>query len=259
MAATFRPSIVLNKLFASALLSLLATACANSPTQPSFAGCSTATLRGPYGSQRNGQLAPGTALTAVGLAIFDGNGHVLEQMTVSTNGIFTTITNQSGGYTMDSDCTGLETDANGNPVARLTMVHAGDEVLGISIVPGTNVAVHFERIVGVCSQATLNGTYGFQRNGQTAPGATLLALGIATFDGKGNAVATQTSERAGVIGAANTFPATYVVNRDCTGTQTDATTGSIFAQMVVVHGGDEVLGMSLTPGNNVVVHYERTK
>ena len=221
--------------------------------------CSTAALQGPYGSQLNGQAAPGTALTSVGLATFDGLGHVLERMSVSTNGIFSTITNQSGGYTIDSDCTGIQTDASGNTVAKLTMVHASDEVLGISIVPGTNIALHFERITSGCTNATLNGNYGFQRNGQTGPGAPLLAIGTITFDGLGNAVATQTTERGGVIGAPVTAPATYVVNSDCTATQADPTTGNVFAQMVVVHGGDEVLGISMTPGNNVVVHYERTK
>src|SRR5438132_7805409 len=125
---------------ASVLVTFSAIACGGSPTAPSVVSCSTAALRGPYGSQRNGQAAPGTALTSVGLATFDGLGHVLERMTVSTNGIFSTITNQSGGYTIDSDCTGIQTDASGNTVAKLTMVHASDEVLGISIVPGTNIA-----------------------------------------------------------------------------------------------------------------------
>ncbi len=51
---------------------------------------------------------------------------------------------------------------------------------------------------------------------------------------------------------------TYAVNADCTGTLIDSVTGP-FAQIVIVHDADEVLGMSLTPGNNVVVHYERMK
>ena len=246
-------------LVVSVLVGVSTIACARSPTEPSVVSCSTAALRGSYGSQRNGQSAPGTALTSVGLATFDGLGHVLEQMTVSTNGIFSTITSQAGGYTIDSDCTGFQTDANGNAVARLTVVHGNDEVLGISVVPGTNIAFHFERITGVCNNATLNGNYGFQRNGQTGPGAPLLSIGTITFDGNGNAVATQMAERSGVIGPLNTFVTRYSVNADCTGTQTDPPTGNVFGQIVVVHGGDEVLGMSMTPGNNVVIHYERTK
>src|SRR5258708_7286063 len=162
------------------VLSLCAMACAGSPAAPSVIACSTAALRGVYGTQRNGQIAPGTALTTVGLATFDGAGHVLEQMTVSTNGVFSTIGNQSSGYTIASDCTGVQTDANGTPVANLTMVHGSDEVLGISIIPGSNVAVHFERVTSGCTNATLNGEYGFQRNGQSG-GASLLSLGTIIF------------------------------------------------------------------------------
>jgi hypothetical protein len=138
------------------------------------------------------------------------------------------------------------------------MVHGSDEVLGISVLPGSNVAMHFERIDGGCSNATLNGAYGFQRNGQSSPGASLLALGTIVFDGEGNSVAEQTTDRSGTIGPLNTLVGTYAINPDCTGTQTD-TTGSVFGQMVIVQGGDEVLGMSMTAGNNVVIHYERVK
>jgi hypothetical protein len=241
-------------LLSTATISL---ACSHSPTAPSVVGCSTDTLRGSYGSQRNGQTAPGTAFTAVGLATFDGVGHLTEQMTVSTNGVFST-TSQSGGYTMGSDCTGTLTDTNGNTVSNLTMVHGNDQVIGMSLAPGSSVALHFERIDGVCSNATLKGVYGFQRNGQ-ANGAPLLALGTITFDGKGNAQGGQTIDRGGVVGAPGTFTGyTYVVNPDCTGMQLDPS-GGIISPLAVVHGGDEALGMSMTPGNNVVVHYERTR
>ena len=197
-------------------------------------------------------------LTSVGLAMFDGQGHIVEQQTISTNGNFSTNTVPVGGYAIGPDCTGTLSDGSGKTMANLVMVHAGDEVLGISVVPGSNVAVHFERIEGTCSFASLNGDYGFQRNGQSGPGASLLALGTITFDGKGNSVAQQTTERSGAIGPLNTLVGTYVINPDCTGTQTDST-GSVFGQLVVVHGGDEALGMSMTAGNNVVIHYERVR
>src|SRR5437867_4246014 len=78
---SIRP-MVATILFSMGTLSL---ACSHSPTAPSVIGCSTDALRGSYGSQRNGQAAPGTAFTSVGLAIFDGVGHLTEQLTVSTN------------------------------------------------------------------------------------------------------------------------------------------------------------------------------
>ena len=87
----------------------------------------------------------------------------------------------------------------------------------------------------------------------------LLALGTITFHGNGHSDAQQTSQRNGVVGPVQTFPDyMYSLNGDCTGTQIDPT-GSVFSQFVVVHQADEVLGMSMTPGNNVVIHYERTK
>src|SRR5436190_1843660 len=91
------------------LVTCSAVACGGgSPTAPSVVGCSTAALHGAYGSQRNGQTAPGTLLTSVGLATFDGAGDITEQLTVSTNGAFSTITSQSSGYMIGSDCTGIQ-------------------------------------------------------------------------------------------------------------------------------------------------------
>lgn len=106
-----------------------------------------------------------------------------------------------------------------------------------------------------CSEKTLNGSYGFQRNGSTNPGGALTALGIITFDGQGNTSGSQTISRNGVFGVQQLMP-TYTVNADCTGNLID-TTGTVIGNLVIVHGGSEVLGMSLTPGNNVAIHFER--
>jgi hypothetical protein len=226
-------------------------------TAPASVGCSTAALTGTFGSQRNGQTKPGTMISAVGLATFDGNGNVAEQQSVMTNGVFSSVTNQAETYAINPDCTGTLTDASGNLAARLTMVHDGTEVLGESTVPGSNEAMHFETITGPCSLATLNGSYGFQRNGTTSAG-TLLAIGTITFDGQGNFVASQIIDRNGTFGTATSQIGTYAVNPDCTSTSSD-TTRSVFTQQVIVAGADETIGISTTPGNNVVVHGERVK
>src|SRR5712692_6918179 len=106
-----------------------------------------------------------------------------------------------------------------------------------------------------CTNATLNGTYGFQRMGHTLQGE-LSAVGIVTFDGQGNGVAAQTISRSGIFNSVTNQLGTYTINSDCTGTETDPN-GNVFAHLVIVHGGSEVLGMSLTPGNNVAIHFER--
>lgn len=238
---------------------VFAVACESSPAAP-FADstCSIAALHGAYGALRDGQTAPGTLFTAVGVVTFDGQGNLTANQTVSLNGAFSTAPNQTGTYTMNADCTGTESDASGQVISQLTMVHAGDEVLGLSVLPGNTVNIHYERIKGPCSNGTLNGIYGFQRYGTAAGGIPLVAVGTVVFDGNGKSVASQIIDRGGKAGALVQFPGVYTLNSDCVGVGFD-TTGKALGPLVVVHGGDEVLGLSQTAGNNVVVHYERVK
>jgi len=238
------------------LLQVSMSCTSSSVAAPTDVGCTTAALKGTYGMQRNGQMKPGSSLTAVGIATFDGRGNLVEQQTMSVNGTFSSVTNQAT-YDVAADCTGTETDLNGVAVARLTMVHGGNEVLGMSLVPSSNVAMHYEKITGACTVATLTGVYGFQRNGTTSAGP-LLAIGTATYDGHGNFVASQITDRNGTFGAPSNQTGTYAVNPDCTASASD-TTLTVFSQMVIVNDADEVLGMSMTAGNNVVVHFERVK
>lgn len=248
------------RLLAISLLTAAVTACGSSDlVAPARTTCATSALTGSYGTQRNGQPAPGTFWSSVGIATFDGRGSVNEQQSVSINGTASDMPSQTSGYVINADCTGTQSDASGKVVATLVMVHDGDELLGISVVPGSSMTVHYERIIGPCSNASLTGDYGFQRNGQTGPGASLVALGTITFDGKGNQFVQQTINRSGTITTVANLVGTYDINPDCTGTQTDPGTGKIISHIVIVHGGDEVLGISTTTGNNIVIHYERIK
>jgi hypothetical protein len=219
------------------------------------ANCTLSGLSGAFGFQRNGQSAPGAPISSVGVATFDGHGNMAAQEQVSNSGVFSVIAGETGTYTINPDCTGTLSGASGSVIASLSLVHGGDEVLGISSVAGTNISMHYERIPGPCTNAILKGTYGFQRNGIAAGGVQLLALGTAVFDGIGTSNGVETNDRNGKSNAVNVL-ATYVINADCTGTMSD-TTRSVFSQMVVVGGGDEILGISMTAGNNVVIHFER--
>jgi hypothetical protein len=249
------------RLFVGLLTTALVSAACGSSTivAPAQSSCATTGLTGNYGSQRNGLAAPGSHWTSVGLATFDGHGNVLSKYSVSMNGTFSSVANQVGTYVINPDCTGTESDASGAVVATLVMVHGGDQVLGISLIPGSSMTVHYERIVGSCGNATLTGDYGFQRNGQNGAGLSIVSLGFIKFDGNGNQNVVETTNRGGTIGSANPLTGTYAINPDCTGTQTDNATGKVISQLVVVHGGDVVLGMSETAGNNVVIHYEKIK
>ena len=218
--------------------------------------CGIPALKGAYGVQRNGQVGPGARIAAVGVANFDGNGRLSGKETLSLNGVFSPVT-LSGSYSLDADCTGTESDVSGNVIANLAMVHGGDELFGESLVPGSNVAFHYVRITGPCSNATLNGRYSFQRNGQNAAGATLLATGTIVFDGQGNQTVRQTIDRGGTFTTVDQV-GFYLVNSDCTGTQSDNRDNTgVFSQLVIVHDADQVLGISQTPGNTIVVHYEK--
>ncbi len=141
-----------------------------------------------------------------------------------------------------------------DPVAAIVIL-AG-LVITASIVAGCVSSANAQAAAPACSVGTLNGVYGFQRSGQTPQGP-LTAVGIGTFDGLGNLTGShQTISRSGAFSVSVGNAPTYSVNSDCTGTLIDAN-GVAFGQFVIVHDGNEVLGMSLNPGNNVAIHFER--
>lgn len=111
-----------------------------------------------------------------------------------------------------------------------------------------------------CSLATLQGAYGFYRTG-TTPGGPLAAVGIATFDGNGATEARQTIRKNGVT-TADLFTdppqvGSYQVNSDCTGKFLNPD-GSVFAHIVVVAGGRQIFGLSLSDTNTVTGIWEKT-
>jgi hypothetical protein len=106
-----------------------------------------------------------------------------------------------------------------------------------------------------CSNATLNGTYGFYRTGTTSVGP-LAAVGLVTFDGTGaHSPARQTIRRNGVtvgdLFAGPVLDGPYEVDPDCAGKFLNFD-GSVKGHFVVVDGGKEIFNISLTPGNSVI-------
>ena len=157
----------------SVLLTVLAgAACGSSAiVDATQTTCSTAAPSGNSGSQRNGQTAPSTAWTSVGLQVFDGHGDILGHQAVSINGVFSSVTNQVGTYTINPDCSGSESDATGKVVGTLVVVHGGDQAIGMSTIPGNNTTVHYERINGPCVNSMLTDDYGFSGTGRPVPGS----------------------------------------------------------------------------------------
>lgn len=106
-----------------------------------------------------------------------------------------------------------------------------------------------------CSNATLNGTYGFYRTGTSSVGP-LAAVGLITFDGTGaHSPARQTIRRNGVtvrdLFADPALDGPYEVDPDCAGRFLNFD-GSVAGHFVVVDGGKEIFNISLTPGNSVI-------
>ena len=106
-----------------------------------------------------------------------------------------------------------------------------------------------------CSNATLNGTYGFYRTGTSSDGP-LAAVGLITFDGTGaHSPARQTIRRNGVT-VRDLFddPALdglYEVDPDCAGRLLNFD-GTVAGHFMVVDGGKEIFNISLRPGNSVI-------
>jgi hypothetical protein len=110
-----------------------------------------------------------------------------------------------------------------------------------------------------CSVATLNGAYGFYRTGTTSVGP-LASVGIATYDGHGITATRQTIRKNGIttqdLFTGPTQVASYEVDPDCAGRLLNPD-GSAFSHFVVVDGGKEFFGLSLSPGNSVNVVWKK--
>lgn len=106
-----------------------------------------------------------------------------------------------------------------------------------------------------CSNATLNGSFGYTNTGTILAGPAagpFGGVGRQTFDGKGNTEATATVSVNGNISHA-TIKGTYVVNSNCTGSMTllvsvGVETFTNHADLVIVHGGAGFRAINTDPG-----------
>jgi hypothetical protein len=99
-----------------------------------------------------------------------------------------------------------------------------------------------------CSNATLQGSFGYTSTGTLLPSfvpppyaGPFAEIGRQTFDGKGNTEATGTLSANGNIFSKVTFEGTYAVNPDCTGSMTlSSSLGVSHADFVIDHDGTEL-------------------
>ncbi len=106
-----------------------------------------------------------------------------------------------------------------------------------------------------CSNATLNGSFGYTNTGTILAGpdaGPFGGVGRQTFDGKGNTEATASVSVNGTIYHA-TIKGTYAVNANCTGSMTlvvnaGTETFTNHVDLVIVHGGAEFQAINTDPG-----------
>lgn len=100
----------------------------------------------------------------------------------------------------------------------------------------------------VCTNAGLEGAYGFYRTGTTGAGP-FAAVGLATYDGAGNWTATQTMSRGGVFIRDATSAGHYEVSADCSGKL--FSDGQEVARFALADRGRQVFTLSTTLGETV--------
>lgn len=223
------------------------------------AQCTDGNLHGRYGYIVSGWAPappPGTGLVpvaAVGILTFDGEGSILNaQDTSNNNGAFSRHTTGAGTYTVNPNCTGSATVAG--DFAGFTFDFmiipdtGGGEFSFIVTNSGTIETGDAQRISDKqCTDATVQGTYRLLAHGfAPAPGnAPSASVGIRLVDGAGNLSGHDTVSTNGVIAPRDVF-STYMVNSNCTGTQT-WTDGRTF-DWVIVAGGAQVFFIRTNPG-----------
>ena len=102
----------------------------------------------------------------------------------------------------------------------------------------------------VCSNASLNGSYGFYRTGSTSVGP-LAALGSLTFDGAGTVSGSQSISRNGAFQFDVPVTGLYIVNADCTGKFLAPDGVTEIARIVITDRGNGFYSFSESAGNAV--------
>ena len=105
-----------------------------------------------------------------------------------------------------------------------------------------------------CSVATLNGTYGLVLKGEVLSVGPIVAVGVTTFDGKGNFVADQTINLNGNVIVAP-LNGTYTVNRNCTGIS-DAN-GAGPHSFVIVDNGKQIDLIDNNAAEVLTIHFTK--
>ena len=119
------------------------------------------------------------------------------------------------------------------------------------------------QVAGGCSNATLNGSYGYQASGAAFIGpdgvpqvggarVDFAATGRVVFDGRGGFTFAETASIGGMV-LPRGGNGTYTTQADCTGTATASFASGEVNELavVIVHGGEEFYFMTTNPGTTL--------
>jgi hypothetical protein len=98
------------------------------------AGCTVATLHGPYGLSQTGSITGAGPVAVAGIIVFDGAGNIIANVMVSINGT-PFAASQTATYTVKSDCTATISLADGETIFG-AIVTDGRELQFINATPG---------------------------------------------------------------------------------------------------------------------------
>lgn len=243
--------------FAGVLLSS-AVASARTPDRPQ---CTAAILNGSYGLLHDGVVfGEAGHLAEVAVARFDGKGHWTLDATLvrQDSGLGHPIA-RDATYTVNPDCTGsAELHGSETFTFDFVVLNGGQELLQIATRPDQVVTWEVRKQnLPTCTNATLNGSYGFRLNGTIFARGLLAGVGVITFDGKG-----QLSLRGTVVfqdtGLSHPdFTGSYTVNPDCTGSSNDLGGGGGTFAFVIVDGGNRILQIATRPDRAVTYVLEK--
>jgi hypothetical protein len=133
-------STALTMVLTAAALSALTTA----PVMGQTSECTLATVKGSYGLVANGTLLGVGPFSAAGILTTNGAGSFTYSFTQNVNGVISSGT-VPGTYTLDSNCSGTATFANGETFAAV-VVNGAQEVDLISTTPSSVQSVVAKRI-----------------------------------------------------------------------------------------------------------------
>lgn len=197
------------------------------PTAHAQEECSSASLLGSFGVTSSGTIVGVGALGAVGVVTFDGQGNHIGFDTISLDGSIIPKLTFTGTYSVNSDCTGSDTEnfQNGLTIHRnFVIVDAGGEIRFIVTNPGNAVTAFARKIglgEGACSVSRLDGSFGITTTGSIVafgPVGPVAEVGVIKFDGAGSVSQTTTlSLNGNILPNRSSISGSYQVNRDCTG------------------------------------------